>query len=316
MPKLDGIKDKYINDIRVDKENDEVFFNDDTHTYYNKLNMSQYISVTSLIDKYRQGFDVEFWSKYKALEALMDGDVFSLIKGGLLSTKKFNFELINKYNINPTLFESKCNEIKQSYEDAKNKACTRGNEIHKNMENGFYGNKTFDFSKYGLSGVCGDFLCNKNYYQLDLDRGVYPEFLISKTFNNNLLRISGQMDLLIIDHSDAYILDWKTNEEIKKTSYFDRGRKTHQMMKFPLNNIQDCNYWHYTLQLSTYAYLLQQIRPDLNIGGLKIVHFDHDNKQNVYDVDYLKSDVERMLKHYEKKIKIQAELDLDKTIII
>ena len=47
---------------------------------------------------------------------------------------------------------------------------------------------------------------------------------------------------------------WKwTNKEIKKRSFYDKNRKDVQHMKYPLNNIMDCNYWHYTLQLSTYA---------------------------------------------------------------
>ena len=86
------------------------------------------------------------------------------------------------------------------------------------------------------------------------------------------------------------------------------------MMKYPLNNIMDTNYWHYTLQLSTYAYLLQQINPDFNISGLKIVHFDHNNKQHNYDIEYRKDDVENMLKHYKKQIKIQNELNRNNPI--
>ena len=30
------------------------------------------------------------------------------------------------------------------------------------------------------------------------------------------------------------------------------------MLKYPLNNIQDTNFWHYTLQLSTYAWMIQK----------------------------------------------------------
>ena len=60
MPKLEGIEEKYIHDVRVDKENDDVFFNDETHTYYNKDTMEKYISVTSLIHLYSNEFDEEF----------------------------------------------------------------------------------------------------------------------------------------------------------------------------------------------------------------------------------------------------------------
>lgn len=87
------------------------------------------------------------------------------------------------------------------------------------------------------------------------------------------------------------------------------------MMKFPLNNIQDSNYWHYALQLSLYAYLLQILHPEFVIKGLKLIHIDREQKETEYEVPYLKDDVERMLKHYKKQLKIAQELDKIKPVI-
>ena len=70
MPKLQGIKEKYINGIKVDKENDVCFFYDVTHKYYNKQDMQPYISVTQLVGAYEQPFQEDFWSSYKALERI------------------------------------------------------------------------------------------------------------------------------------------------------------------------------------------------------------------------------------------------------
>lgn len=75
MPAAKNIEEKYINGIKVDKENDTVFFNDSTHTYYDKETLQKYISVTTLVGLYSQEFDEEFYSAYKALEQIMDGDV-------------------------------------------------------------------------------------------------------------------------------------------------------------------------------------------------------------------------------------------------
>lgn len=41
-------------------------------------------------------------------------------------------------------------------------------------------------------------------------------------------------------------------------SGFDTSTKRNAMMQYPLNNLMDCNYIHYTLQLSTYAWMLQK----------------------------------------------------------
>ena len=100
-----------------------------------------------------------------------------------------------------------------------------------------------------------------------------------------------------------------TNKEIKQKSYFNRNKKSYECMKFPLNNVMDCNYMHYSLQLSLYAYLLQQINPEFNIKLLKLIHIDHNNKQTDYELEYMKERVEIMLKHYKKQLKIKMELN-------
>lgn len=107
MPKLQGIEDKYINGIKVDKENKDVFFNDETHKYYDKKTMQPYISVTQIVGKYSQEFDENFWSSYKALEAILEGDVFSIIKPLLLATKRFDNRLLSKYNIDEKAFQER-----------------------------------------------------------------------------------------------------------------------------------------------------------------------------------------------------------------
>ena len=86
-------------------------------------------------------------------------------------------------------------------------------------------------------------------------------------------------------------------------------------MKFPLNNIDDSNYWHYCLQLSTYAYLLQKINPKFKIKNLIIHHIDHDGNETEYNCPYLKDEVERVLLHYRKKNKQKILLERDKPIV-
>lgn len=98
-------------------------------------------------------------------------------------------------------------------------------------------------------------------------------------------------------------------------SYYDRNTKKYQTMKFPLDNIQDVNFWHYALQLSLYAYLLQQINPKFKIKKLVIHHIDHAQQEHEYECPYLKEDIARLLYHYRRDQKIKSQLDLDKPII-
>ena len=55
-------KDKFYNDLSIDKENDNVIYNDQQHVYIDKTDGSYYISVTTLIHNYTNIFDSAFWS--------------------------------------------------------------------------------------------------------------------------------------------------------------------------------------------------------------------------------------------------------------
>ena len=65
--------------------------------------------------------------------------------------------------------------------------------------------------------------------------------------------IAGAIDFLAYSKKlDAIIiLDYKTNKEIKFNSYKDKK------MLFPLDNIPDCNYYHYCLQLAIYKLIIE-----------------------------------------------------------
>ena len=60
MPKLVGVDEKVLFGLQVDKENDEVFFNDQKHEYRDKKDGTKYISVTQLLGEYKQPFDSNF----------------------------------------------------------------------------------------------------------------------------------------------------------------------------------------------------------------------------------------------------------------
>ena len=151
-------------------------------------------------------------------------------------------------------------------------------------------------------GVGGKFVCEKGRTNLDLENGVYPEYLISRTSKDGLLRIAGQIDLLVKNGNEITIMDWKTNKKIDLKSGFNTQTKTTAKMKYPLNNLDDCNFMHYTMQLSTYAWMIQQLNPDFVIKDLILVHFDHNDNQTVYHLDYLKDEVERMLRFHKKSV--------------
>ena len=64
--------------------------------------------------------------------------------------------------------------------------------------------------------------------------------------------LAGQLDMICKDQeNNFYIIDFKTNEKIDTYSY---GKK----MKGIFSEIDDCSFFHYSLQLSIYKKLLKE----------------------------------------------------------
>lgn len=311
MPKLDngsfGTKFGY----QIDKCNETVGFEDSTHTYFDLQDGSKYISVTQLLSEYKPKFNGDFWSSYKAMEELIDVNDWKILKPILLKSKNFKESYISEYGINKNEFDQKKQEILDSYAKASKEACEKGTQKHLIKELSFYDEKSRNVAKYGIGGK---FECTKGKYTLNDSQAIYPELLISHDFDG--LRICGQADLICKDGNDIWILDWKTNKKIDKSSYFDSKTKKHEMLKFPLNNLMSSNYWIYSLQLSIYMFMLEKQNPNFNCKKLMLVHIDDNNNETVYECEYLKDDVEKLIKHYKKQLKIKEELNRIKPVKI
>ena len=112
----------------------------------------------------------------------------------------------------------------------------------------------------------------------------------------------------------SLIVTHNTNAEIKTKGVFNSQSKTTQKMRYPLNNLDDINFNHYALQLSTYAWMLQQLNPNFVIKDLIINHYDHEGNNTLYHCDYLKHDVERMLAYYKKMLIKEQQMQRRKPI--
>lgn len=284
--------------MEIDKKNGSICFNEKEHIYWNENDNEKYISVTTLIDKFTQPFDSKFWSAYKTLEKLLPAEDWEIEKKSLLSTRKFNKEILAVYDISEDTFNKEQQNLLDEWLQNNLESQERGTKIHAELENSFY--KMGANCSLKRFGIGGKFTCDKGRTNLDLENGVYPEYLISRTSKDGILRIAGQIDLLVKNGNHIVICDWKTNKEIKKHSGYDTKSKTNVKMKYPLNTIEDCNLYHYTLQLSTYAWMVQKLNPEFIIDDLVMVHFDHQGNQTIYHLDYLKKEVEMMLAYYKK----------------
>lgn len=150
-----------------------------------------------------------------------------------------------------------------------------------------------------------------------LKDGIYPEhFVYLKSAG-----ICGQIDYLEVVNSIINIKDYKTNKEIKTESYVN-WEGISDKMAAPLNHLDDCNFYHYALQMSIYAYIVHKHNPRLKVGKLTLQHvkfkqlgedingypiYEQDNGEPVvestelYDVPYLKKEVIDLI-HYKKEM--------------
>lgn len=287
--------------MQIDKQNGAIAFNEEKHRYWNVNDESKkFISVTTLIEKFGQPFDRDFWSAYKALEKLIPPDSWKIEKKSLLNTKRFDKSILDVYNITENEFNKTQQDILDAWDEENRKSCERGTKIHAQLENEFYaGGKNVELKKFGLGGK---FECRRNYTELDLPYGVYPEYLISRTSDDGILNIAGQIDCLVKNGNEIVIIDHKTNKKLDLKGGFNTTTKSSVKMLYPLNNLDDCNFNHYQLQLSTYAWMLQKINPNFVIKDLILNHYDHEGNNTLYHCDYLKTEVERMLAFYKKDL--------------
>lgn len=196
----------------VDKQNGNVKYSDAEHVYWD--DEGKYISVTTLIGHYCQPFDKEFWSSYKALEKLLSKEDFKMEKKMLLDTKKVHLKYyIDMYNITEAEYNKAKQDILDTWQKENIASCERGTKIHAELEKSILGNKETDLKKYGFGGKfvvnTNESLEKNNTSLLDVERGVFPEFLVYRKSDDGILKVAGQIDLLVKDGNDIYIIDYK-----------------------------------------------------------------------------------------------------------
>ena len=292
--------------MEYDKINGKVAFQEGPHRYFNIDDESIiYTSVTTLIGKYEPEFDSEFTSKSKALEKLLPSDVWKKEKGGLWKSHKIPKDFLEVYNISDSELNKVQQEILDEWSKINKESCERGTKIHAQLENSFYkAGSNITLKKFGIGGK---FECKKDYNELDMEYGIYPEYLIYYDNPKLGLHIAGQIDLLIKSGNDIYIADHKTNKKIDLKGFYNSSTRSTEKLKYPLGTLDNCNFNVYQLQLSTYAWMLQKINPNFVIKDLILNHYDHDGKNTLYHCTYLKDDVEKMLKHFARQQKLELQ---------
>ncbi len=121
------------------------------------------------------------------------------------------------------------------------------------------------------------------------------------------IKLCGSIDMIFRRKSDGkyVIYDWKRSKEIKSENPFGTGLA-------PLEHLPDTNYWHYTLQLNVYKWMLEKYY-GMEIGDLYLVimHPDNPNYRRMR-LNILEDEVEDMIECRRRAV----EMGCKQTVIL
>jgi hypothetical protein len=219
----------------------DITFYDEPHKYF--LENQELISVTTLIHKYQEEFNEDYWSNYKA-------DQFFLTQREIL--RGWNF--INK------------------------KGTIKGSAIHDYAENLFL-NKKYEYPKdiilneFGFDPVHREYDITKkhvNKFYDDVKGKLIPIKTELVIYDKESL-IAGMLDMLFynVKYKVFQLFDWKTNKD------FTFEMKSRHLLD-DLCVIEDCDLEIYSLQLGLYKYIIEK-NTGIKLGKSYLVWFSHNN---------------------------------------
>lgn len=284
-----------------------LYFEPKGHTYRldDPVNGPLCISVTTFLGLFKPKFDADFWSYYTALRMLLNKEKKEFSKW-LIIKYKYNFNLLelrttqenkeelewigslNNVSKQELDFQQSLIKVEWKYENDKSK--TKGTAFHNMMEEEIKKDAGLVYE-----GVFAKILEDKH----DLSKLHSPDHVVIAAelqMYNREYMISGTADKVFIHpNRKVDIDDWKTNKKIETT-----GKSK---MIGPISHMEDCNANHYYIQLSLYAWMLEQYGYTPN--NLKFTHVEVDADFNIldrteYHTRYLRREVVGMIKYFDE----------------
>jgi ATP-dependent exoDNAse (exonuclease V) beta subunit len=176
-------------------------------------------------------------------------------------------------------------EIKKMWSDKCIKSCYLGTILHDRIEN-FYLN--------GCKDNNNDDICFTQFLNFFKEEKLIPYRTEWRVFSDDH-KVAGSIDIVFEGNKKGSVklYDWKRTQEIKTINLFENGY-------YPIENISNCNYEHYTLQLNIYKFILENYY-GIEVEEMAIIVFCEDEKN--YQKFILKNrqdDVKKLLDHFKK----------------
>lgn len=223
----------------------KILFDEAAHTYTHTDTKEKFTSVTTFLGRYKPPFDSD---KHATRVAKREGVSKELVL--------------------------------ETWEEEKNRACERGTNIHKLLE---------DYIECGEIEDTYGWLYKS--YDKVVERSIdpYNKVLCENLLYDEEIKIAGTADL-IYEHKDGTftIGDFKTNKRFRFCSQY------RERMKLPVDHLDYCEFNTYALQLSFYA-LLHERQTGKKCRKCVIFYLKED-RFVPYHVNYLKSDIYNIIK--------------------
>jgi ATP-dependent exoDNAse (exonuclease V) beta subunit len=179
-------------------------------------------------------------------------------------------------------------QILNKWSEITTTAQARGTSVHLVMENYVKFNKI----EKGYENLVDSFV-KKTVGIMKPDSNILSEELLY----SHEYKLAGTADLVVENDDIFYILDFKTNKK------FNFVNKYNEYFYEPIDYLQQCEFTTYTIQLSIYAWMHEQLTGK-KCGGLKIFYLREFSDKTFWQeipCTYMKPTVEILLK--DKKVK-------------
>ncbi len=250
---------QHLSRINHHPRDDKIYFVEETHKYYVDGSCQGNISCTGFIHEFFGHFDA------KAIIAKMR-------KGPKWATSKY--------------FGKTDEQIMAEWNENGRIASEAGTAMHLAIEQFLHGSPEQIKPEIKETPEWRYFMNFWNTYGHDLE----PYRSEWEVWSSSDIKLCGSIDMVFRRKSDGkyVIYDWKRSKEIKSENPFGTGLP-------PLDHLPDTNYWHYTLQLNVYKWMLEKYY-DMEIGDLYLVimHPDNPNYRRMR-LNILEDEVEDMI---------------------
>jgi len=243
-----------------------IHFDEPTHVYTVKGSSKGICSITKFLHEFFPHFDA-------------DAVIKNMMKGKNWTSSKW--------------YGMTAEEIKKAWNDNGKEASEAGTAMHLGIEMFMNGVEASDELKETI-----EWKYFWNYWE---EVVTWEPWRTEWEVWDEDLKLAGSIDMIYRNKKDGTfaVYDWKRAKEIKKENSFQSGLG-------PLSHIPDANYWHYSLQLNMYRWLLEK-HYSIKVSEMALIVLHPNNKNyEKHVLPRLDEEIEEMIECRKRAVKGNA----------